>query len=432
MPPVLEVQERPTSRIAVTAAQAVCLCLLVGFIWAALSPRPTHVVMHGKIIPSGRVQVIEPLEPATVKSIHVRNGDVVTQEDVLLTFDPTEIEADRDRLKRELETANADVARLQATLDALNQGQAPADDLFEALPAYERTRQQNFLDATMKAREARMAALASDEKRYQEQIRKLSGLIVQHRKSTKAAQSKLVSFEKLQKNGHMPLSELLAARQEAATANATLIDTRGNLKEAREALKGIAQQRTELLKSLLEQAHRELAEAQSRQRSAEQELIKAAKREARSRLAAPVDGIVANLAVHTVGDVVQTGERLMVIVPRDAELEIEVLMKNRDWGNAWLGQEARIKVEAFPFTKYGVLPGEIVHISPDAVDVEGEGLMFPVRVRLDKSTIFVRGHDMQLGPGMRVTVEARAGSQTVLQYMITPLARIADQAMRER
>jgi len=119
---------------------------------------------------------------------------------------------------------------------------------------------------------------------------------------------------------------------------------------------------------------------------------------------------VRQISVHTIGEVVAPGETLMTIVPVDAELE----------------------VEAFPFTKYGTVPGEVVDVSNNSLEDEKRGLIFPVRVAMERMTIRADGEDMQLTPGMSVTVEVKTGKRRVIEYILTPLLRYRDEAIRER
>ncbi len=154
-------------------------------------------------------------------------------------------------------------------------------------------------------------------------------------------------------------------------------------------------------------------------------------KERHTRLVAPVAGTVQQLAVHTVGDVVQTGERLMIVVPDGTTLEVEAMLPNKDNGFVHAGQSARIKVEAFPFTRYGLIEGTVRSVSNDAVALD-EGLVFPVRIAVKRDTIMAHGRHMKLTPGMAVTAEIRTGDRRIIDYLLSPLARYADEAMRER
>jgi len=141
---------------------------------------------------------------------------------------------------------------------------------------------------------------------------------------------------------------------------------------------------------------------------------------------------VQQLAVHTRGGVVKAGDPLMVIVPESATLELEAMVLNKDIGFVHEGQPVEIKLEAFPFTKYGVIDGEVAHIARDAVNDEKLGLVYPTRVLMKENTIRVSGRDVLLGPGMAATAEIRTGKRRLIEFFLAPLLRYKDEALRER
>jgi hemolysin D len=180
-------------------------------------------------------------------------------------------------------------------------------------------------------------------------------------------------------------------------------------------------------------------------------LKKARQKEAYSRLLAPVAGSVQQLTVHTIGQVVTTGQQLMIVVPKGTKLEVEANLLNRDKGFVREGQEARIKVETFDFTKYGVIDGVVTDVSNDAVSLgqnggpqSGQGqaaavaaagagaLVFPVRIALSRETIRVGGKEAPLTPGMSVVAEVKTGNRRVIEYLLSPLLKLKDEAFRER
>ncbi|MER9313267.1 HlyD family efflux transporter periplasmic adaptor subunit [Mesorhizobium australicum] len=165
-------------------------------------------------------------------------------------------------------------------------------------------------------------------------------------------------------------------------------------------------------------------------------------------LKSPVAGRVQQLEVNTLGEVVQTGQKLMVIVPDGTKLEIEAMLLNRDKGFVHEGQEVRVKLEAFPFTRYGTLDGKVLTVSNDAIpagapqqpstakeesarDSAGP-LVFPVRIALNETSIRVEGRHVVLTPGMSVTAEVKTGNRRVLEYLLDPLMEMTDGAFHER
>jgi hemolysin D len=188
----------------------------------------------------------------------------------------------------------------------------------------------------------------------------------------------------------------------------------------------------------------ELAEAERKARGLSEDLIKAQHRAALQLLTAPVDGIVQQLAVHTIGGVVTPAQPLLVLVPLDSHLEIEAMVQNRDIGFVSVGQDAEIKVDAFNFNRYGLIHGKVVGLSPDAIahdkpagksdntkqmmdqdtsEPSGQELAYAARISLERTQMQVEDKLVDLAPGMAVTVEIKTGSRRIISYLLSPLLK---------
>ena len=164
----------------------------------------------------------------------------------------------------------------------------------------------------------------------------------------------------------------------------------------------------------------------------EQELNKARERQRARVLRSPVDGVVQQMQVNTVGGVVNPAERLMVVVPADVTLEVEATVLNEDIGFVRAGQASGIKIESFQFTKYGLIDGTVKHISADAVEDEKQGLIYPMRVSLKTNRTLVGDRWVALAPGMSVTAEVKTGKRRAIEFFLSPLMRYQDEALRAR
>jgi hemolysin D len=197
----------------------------------------------------------------------------------------------------------------------------------------------------------------------------------------------------------------------------------------------------------------ELAKSEQKAKGIAQDLIKAEQRTRLQQLTAPVDGVVQQLAVHTVGGVVTPAQSLLVVVPSDSRLEIEAMVSNRDIGFVRAGQPAEIKIDTFNFTRYGLLHGQVLSVSHDAVirdrqqdrsndrtpgtqtetsEPKGQELNYSARISLDRADMQIDDRMVDLSPGMAATVEIKTGSRTVLSYLLSPLLRYRQEALRER
>lgn len=207
---------------------------------------------------------------------------------------------------------------------------------------------------------------------------------------------------------------------------------RSRLKELAASLLEARSQRAALVAETRRIALDSLNEADQKATGFGNELVKAESRGKLMTLTAPVDGTVQQLAVHTVGGVVTPAQPLMVIVPKDNPIEVEAYVENKDIGFVNPGQEAVVKIETFPFTKYGTIEAKVTHVSNDAVSDEKRGLIFPARVILARATIQVENKTVNLSPGMAVTVEVKIAQRRVVEYFLSPLMQYKDESLRER
>jgi hemolysin D len=176
----------------------------------------------------------------------------------------------------------------------------------------------------------------------------------------------------------------------------------------------------------------ELSTIETKAASLVQEVTKAGQKADLQRIISPIDGVVQQLAVHTVGGVVTPAQQLLVVVPQDHPAEIEAQIENKDVGFVREGQPVEIKVETFLFTLYGTIPGRVLSVSDDAASIEKVGLVYPTRISMDRSTIQVEGKQVNLSPGMAVTVEIKTGKRRLIEYLLSPLLKSVKESLRER
>ena len=215
--------------------------------------------------------------------------------------------------------------------------------------------------------------------------------------------------------------------------------------KARAAMGALDAELSKLREGFAKGAVTELSEATDKSALAVQELHKSERRRAFQELRAPVSGTVQQLAVTTIGGVVQPAQPIMVIVPDGSDVEVEAMILNKDIGFVREGQKVRVKLEAFPFTDYGLIEGVVETISRDAIEQNQQtvlrdeknrpvqpGLVYAARVRLKQLTIRVRGKDQPIGSGLAVQAEIKIGERRIIQYLLSPIAQALDEAGRER
>jgi hemolysin D len=452
LPAALEIVETPASAVGRIMMGVIVVLVSVAIGWACVGQIDIVATANGRIIPSGQVKVIQPLEIGVVKTIRVADGDHVAAGDVLIENDPTTDAADRDRIARDLMQAELDIARLHAAL-ALDPGTfVPPPSADPALADAER-RQLVAQLAQHKAKidglDQQIAAKAAERDQAKATIAKLDD-------SIPLLQAKADIYDKLRENQLTSQITRLDSERQLSEAKHDRLVTTHQVEGVQAQIASLIQQRNEADAEFRRQTLDALGKATQYAAEQRQELIKAAQRSGLQELRAPVAGTVEQLSVHTIGGVVQPAQTLMVVVPDDSKLEVEAMLPNRDAGFVHAGEAAELKVEAFTYTRYGLLHGLVRSVSRDALrkeqdapspdrapsseksptaDGKGSGSAdsaYVARISLAETTVETEQGALALEPGMTVTAEIKTGQQRVISYILSPFTRYRHEALRER
>jgi hemolysin D len=239
-------------------------------------------------------------------------------------------------------------------------------------------------------------------------------------------------FRSLTEQGFMSSHAGQDRTRERIELESDLATQRARLAEAQAASNESAQARAAYLAETRRALSERQAQASSKKEQLTQEGAKAAQRSRLTQLTAPVAGTVQQLAVHTEGGVVTPAQVLMVIVPQDAQVSAEVVIDNKDIGFVQAGQIAAIKLETFPFTRYGTVDAVVNSVTADAVSDEKRGAIFPALLTLKQASIGVDGKRIKLSPGMNVTAEIKTGRRRVIEYLLSPVQRAVSESLGER
>jgi hemolysin D len=452
LPAALEIVETPPSPIGRAISTIIILLFCLALIWAWWSTIDIVASATGKILPGGRVKVVQPFETGVVRAIRVQDGQAVKFGDVLIELDPTANEAERDHLRNDLLAERLNIARLRAALSGRDDPVADFRPPADADPELIRTQRQLLLNQVTEHR-AKLAALVRQQAQKEAEqattaatIHKLDAIlpVIQSRVDIRKT---LVEKELGSKLSYFEVVQLLVEEQEELGVQ------KSHLLETEAAIAAIRETRAQAAAEYRHSVSDDLAKAEQRANGLVQDVIKAEQKTRLQLLTAPVDGVVQQLAVHTVGGVVTPAQPLLVVVPSDSRLEIEAMVSNSDIGFVHSGQRAEIKVDTFNFTRYGLLHGEVLSVSRDAVirdhspdrpgertsgtanassEPKGQELNYSARISLDRTQMQIDDRTVDLSPGMAVTVEIRTGSRNILSYLLSPLRRYRQEALRER
>ena len=432
LPAALALRDTPLHPAPRVALWLIMAFALIALIWAIFGRIDVVATAQGKIIPNDRTKVIQPLETAVINAIHVHEGQEVTAGQLLIELDATATAADSERLGNEAMTANLEAQRAQAMLSALTKGRSPQLAANSAVDSSRMMAEQNQLTGQYQEYQAHQLQLQSEIARRQAELHTTQEQVAKLEQTVPIARQRAADYQKLVKENFMSQHGYLEREQIRIEQEQDLALARAKVMEIRAALIEAQRQQATLTAETRRQLLDQHNLAAQKAASLDQELIKAEQRNRLMRLTAPVAGTVQQLAVHTVGGVVTPAQPLMVIVPKDNVLEVEAMLPNKDIGFVNAGQDAEVKVETFPFTKYGLLHGTITQVSSDAIQDEKLGLIYSIRVKLSKDTLQVGNKLVRLTPGMAVTVEIKTGKRRVIEYFLSPLMQVSSESLRER
>lgn len=432
LPAALALTEAPPSPAPRVAIWVLLALVAVAVLWAAIGKVDVVASAQGKIVPNDRTKVIQPLEVATVTAIRVTDGQMVKAGETLIELDPTASGADRSRIASELLLARLQTARARALLDAIDRQRSPVMHRPEATPESAYQEAQGWLQGQYSEYQAKSARTDADVARRDAERQSTIEMVRKLEQTLPLAQQRARDFKDLMERNFVSKHGYLEKEQVRIEQEADLATLRSRQKE-QDALLREARADREALAAETRRANLDLLnDGLQKEETLVQELRKATARFNQTRLTAPVDGTVQQLAVHTVGGVVTEAQPLMVVVPRDNPVEIEAFLENKDIGFVQPGQPATVKVETFQYTRYGTIEGVVSSISDDAIQDEKRGLIYSTRIRLLRSAIDVDGRKVNLAPGMATTVEIKTGKRRVIEYFMTPLLQHAQESLRER
>jgi len=422
-----EIEHRALPRYARATLYLLVALILFVFAWATFSQIDRIVTARGKLVSTGSTIVSQPVSTSVVRELNVKVGQVVRQGEVLGVFDPTFTEAEEASLKEQLQTLEAQIARLEAEL---------SDRAFEASGNGEVWVTQERL---FRERQAHLRASLAN---LQERISRLRAAKTANQSARLILEQRLASVSEIEQMRKQMADKGTESRLQLLMARDNRLLLQNDLKNAinraeelsHEIAIAQADQQT-FIADWRQKAMAQLAEARTQRSLAEEQLNKAQRLSELSEMVSPADAVVLEVAKLSVGSVVREAEPVVTLVPLDQPLEGEIEIVARDIGYVRHGDPVKIKIDAFPFQKHGTLPGELRVISEDAfTHREGpksgmtfyRGLVKLTDTQLDKVP-----ENTRLLPGMTITAEIVVGSRSVISYFIYPLIRSLDESLHE-
>lgn len=438
---------------------ALCAFASVAILAVVIVKVDIYAVAQARIQPTGRSKVIQPIESGSVSKILVFNGAHVHAGDAVLELDSTDSTADRDDGATQLNALDAEIMRREAAITTVTRHDFGATaPLFDSVvdPTARRRAEsvyladKAFLRATLADLDSKIAAGVVRSK-------SLEATIAEQAKVAQHAEQLVAMWQTGRDKGFTSEANLVSYKQAYERELASLSVLKGQMMDARSSLQELHSEKTDVIAKFIDDNSMALLAAQTSREQVKQRLIKATTKLDHTRLTAPVDGTVQELATTTIGQVVAPGQPLMTIVPEEATFEVEALVLNNDIGFVELGQHVILKVETFPYTTYGTFTGTVTRISRDAVDgrdalpsannsvlvasaqsgavsptPQMQSLVYPVTIALDRTYVTIDGNKVPLSAGMRATAEIRTGTRRAVDYLLAPIKRAVSESAHER
>ena len=421
-PLLIEIEDKPLNPLGRIILYLVLAIMVFGTAWLILAKVDVVVSANGKVIPSGEIKILKPLESGVVSKIFVKESDRVKKGDILIQIDPTVTDASLSSKQDDLAVINSDIALLYALINESNLSKDEINKLNSSqLNLYNSQRQ--ILASTYEGNKAKLNSAKLDIKANESEVNRLS-LLLSKEEEAKARLQKVLD---------------IIAKKEYEEVSKNIINLKEQkdialyrLKESNKKLEEIIEENEKAIKTIKSSwIETSLSkEKEKRELSAQINAILFSNKT--QQIKSPVDGFVGKLLIHTEGGVVSPNDNLISIVPSDAPLIIKANVLNKDIGFLKLGQEVAIKIDTFSFQKYGLLHGNIIEISKDAIEDEKLGLIYEIKIKPNSLDIKVEGETKQLEIGMSVIAEVKTGKRRVIELFIYPIIKYMDEGLSVR
>lgn len=437
-PGLLAIQESPPARLPRAVLYAVGVLFIILLAWASFGKLDIIASAEGRLIPQTYVKIVQPADAGIVQEILVKEGESVQAGQVLIRMDTQVADADQKSIDTELALRSLQLRRIDAELagQPLQRTATDPDDLFRTVDAQYRDRRQSYQDALGQAQEG----LRKTQRDYESGKEVLAKL----KEVTPLLKQQADAFTNMGKDGYAPQVTVRDKQRE-------YLEKARDLRAQEETLASLAAsvaQADKQLSQITSRYHSDLqnerVEAEGQYRKLQQEQLKQEHKTGLLELKASQAGIIKDLATHTVGTVVSPGTVVLSLVPENEPLVAEVMVKNDDVGFVYEQQQVKVKIAAYPFQKYGMLDGEVIHVGPDASDGNSQTkdqnskdnppaqLTYKALIALKAQTLEAQGKIFKLVPGMQAVAEIKQGRRTVMEYLLSPVQKTLHDSGRER
>lgn len=432
LPAHLELMESPVSPASRWSMRIIIGLFVLALAWACLGKLDIVAVAPGQVVSEGRTKVIQPLETAIVRKILVHDGQLVRKGDLLVQLDSIGVSSDAGKARQALHDARLTELRTTALLKAMDTGAAPRLSHVPDLSADQLAAAQALATSAWQTFTTKRQGLQDTVKEKQAALATLRAGIDPLERYAAIAHERMAQYEQLVGKGYVSKQAYLEHKQAVIEAQRNLDTQRHRQNELAAQLAATRKQLATTVADMRSKLLDERRQARQKGKQSRMDVARTQQRRQLMQLRAPVTGTVQQLAIHTLGGVVTPAQTLMAIVPQHATFDVNATVLNKDIGFVKVGQHVVVKLQSFPYTRYGYLTGTVESISHDAAQDKKLGLIFPAVIKLDSDTLHIDGIPVRVTAGMTVSAEIKTGKRRVIDYLLSPLETHVDEAMRER
>jgi adhesin transport system membrane fusion protein len=430
MPDVHRAASRRGRRFAYVLTFVTFAFVVVMLFWANGAMIDEVTRGEGRVVPSSKTQVVQNLEGGILSEILVREGDIVQEGAVLVRIDNSLAEANLRDLQGQYISLQARVARLDALFDGAETVEYPTEVVKKAPDVVQA---QNILFGTQRRQNAaQLSILESQRFQREQEIQEAVSQRRQYRNSLALAREELGITEPLVRQGIMPRLDLIRIERQVADLEGQIRTINTTIPRLQTALQESDNRIDEFNASNRASMSDQLITTRNQLKSIKETLFASTDRVTRTEVRSPVYGTIKQLKFNTVGGVVAPGADIVEIVPLEDSLLIEAEVRPADIAFLRPGQKAIIKISAYDFSIYGGLEATLEQISADTIKYDGGDAFYRVYLRTEQNTLTRQGKILPIIPGMTATAEILTGSKTVLDYLLKPILKARDRALRER
>jgi hemolysin D len=425
-PLLVEIEDRPLNPLGHSILWLIFGVIFFGIMWLSFATIDIVVSARGKVMPTGEVKILQPIETGVISKILVKEGEHVEKDQVLMQIDPSVTQTSLASKDKDLIVHILENERLSALVENRKPKFAQYKHFDQALLAEQSDlylHQRDSLKASQSQYAMKRSQAGAQYNSAKADVQRLEGILEKEQAHLKRMEKVLDiiarnDYEEAQKSANNIHEQITMAHHKEH--------------ESKQHLKEVEHEEKVAIEQIISTWFNQLLDKKKELRALESEINAIAFQNRQQQIKAPLSGYVAKLMVNTEGGVVTPAEKLISLVPDDAPLIIKATVLNQDIGFVTKQMSAAIKIDTFTFQKYGFIEGVVDSIGNDAIEDEKQGLIYEIKVIPTTTSLMIDGKEKRLEPGMNVTTEIKVGKRKIIEFFIYPIIQYMDEGLSVR